>query len=682
MERQKREASQKVKNYRSFHLSGDLSEQVAGQVAQGILHFDSPQHTCRTPLGGENRISEPKQVCTSGVTQEPTHSLQNTLGFLGDNTSISTAPYQNTHTHAHSATQAHASLNTGTIPLALVTRQPQDIQSQDSEVLRQAISHNNIRENPPSIYVDSTPSGDTRRESTTNRGQSGARCIVTGYSGVLGTHDIRGNCTTISAERTSTQLSAKTTLFVETTQSTNMSEELRTKLEKQKAATLSLQEQVSQTEITNELSNQKRQQEAWQAALSRFKQIEEEQQKAHAEKLVSIQAMTGPSSEGNSMQLEWLQKKIAELQPGHDPLEEERRKQEEKRKQEEAARTKTALEELLQQQRDISEKAAQIASSTSSTVTPEIQALIRALQPQHITAPENPPQNPDQQTLLEQLKLTLRSKNPAASGDWQKDMLRQFLTNSNKTTTSSGVTTLKPELLKRLANEQEEFSMADWLAMLNREEAGEWECDNNDECKHKNVRSGILDKATTNIVHKEVWPQKNLLEDWADEDMEFKNLLLEHHIAGEVRTIETCTEPAQILGRLRLLRRMAYAKLRGYEWPVIRKMYAAILRSIEAKEHTWSDNFDRFETILYRRTQTQQHRPYSRNEREQQKKWFCRDYNKPEGCNKQSPHKAWFGSGTNAVTKTVVHICATCYMKEKAAREHPETHEGCPHKSA
>ena len=60
------------------------------------------------------------------------------------------------------------------------------------------------------------------------------------------------------------------------------------------------------------------------------------------------------------------------------------------------------------------------------------------------------------------------------SGNWQKDVLRQFLTKSSKITTPSGTTTLKPDLLKRLMNEQDEFSMAEWLATLNKEETGEW----------------------------------------------------------------------------------------------------------------------------------------------------------------------------------------------------------------
>ena len=148
--------------------------------------------------------------------------------------------------------------------------------------------------------------------------------------------------------------------------------------------------------------------------------------------------------------------------------------------------------------------------------------------------------------------------------------------------------------------------MADWLANLNKQEEGELDFSKLalglDEGRMGKNKSGILDKATTNIQQKQVWPQQNLGEDWADEDVEFKQMKFEHLVARETRTIETCSDLAQILGRLRLLRRIAYLKLRGYEWHLIRKMYMAILTSIETKEYSWVSNFDRFETILYRRT--------------------------------------------------------------------------------
>ena len=68
-------------------------------------------------------------------------------------------------------------------------------------------------------------------------------------------------------------------------------------------------------------------------------------------------------------------------------------------------------------------------------------------------------------------------------------------------------------------------------------------------------------------------------------------------------------------------------------------------------------------------------------DRDSQKKWFCRDWNKPEGCRKNAPHKAWFGTGTNAISRVVLHMCAACYMKDKQVRDHPETHESCPHRA-
>ena len=131
-----------------------------------------------------------------------------------------------------------------------------------------------------------------------------------------------------------------------------------------------------------------------------------------------------------------------------------------------------------------------------------------------------------------------------------------------------------------------------------------------------------------------------------------------------------CTKPAQILGRLKLMRRMAYAKLRGYDWTMIRKMYAAILTSVKARENTWESNFDRFKNILYTRSQ-----PKNRD-KDRDKKWYCRDYNRPEGCTRPSPHRVPVGSA--GINRTVLHMCATCYMRIKAEKRHPEGHETCP----
>ena len=133
--------------------------------------------------------------------------------------------------------------------------------------------------------------------------------------------------------------------------------------------------------------------------------------------------------------------------------------------------------------------------------------------------------------------------------------------------------------------------------------------------------------------------------------------------------IELCMEPDQILCRLRLLRRISYLKLRGYEWPLLRKMYTAILTSIETGEYSWTSNFDRFETLLYRRSQPEnkfrsmdnRHTEYDNSN----KKWFCRDYNPAGGCTKASPHTAWFGSGPTAVRRQVHHWCGLCLLRDR-----------------
>ena len=157
-------------------------------------------------------------------------------------------------------------------------------------------------------------------------------------------------------------------------------------------------------------------------------------------------------------------------------------------------------------------------------------------------------------------------------------------------------------------------------------------------------------------------------------------------IAGETRTIETCTDPVEILGRLRLLRRIAYLKLKGYEWHLLRKMFAAILTSIETKEYSWESYFDHFETILYRRMWAD-YKGHGGGERHPEKykdmggrKRFCRDYNRPEGCPKNSPHTGWIGNGPSAVKRTVYHLCAACLIRDWQQREHPEGSPDCPHK--
>ena len=375
-----------------------------------------------------------------------------------------------------------------------------------------------------------------------------------------------------------------------------------------------------------------------------------------------IQPQTGEAGD--------LMDKLRNLISAESPEQKEKREQAEREKLEQ--RDKAA--QLVANIRALQEKAATLASSTMDG---EIRSLLSSITQTEHTNPGTGIHTPEdkQQQFMEQLRRALGAKTEAE--DPQRTILKQFLTSSNTMTTSGGATTLKPNLLKQLTGEEEDFNMAEWLAMFNKQDQGESRFESEEEKGWKPSKSGILDRATSNIQKKEVWPQRNLMEDWADEEMTFSQLQFEHHVAGEARTIETCTVPAQILGRLKVLCRMAYAKLRGYEWPLVRKMYAAILTSIEAGENSWDFNFDHFETILYRKSQLNKTSKEKDRDREV-KKWYCREYNRPEGCDRNSPHKGQVGSA--GITRTVIHMCSLCWRRDRLEKRHPEGHEACPHK--
>ena len=88
-------------------------------------------------------------------------------------------------------------------------------------------------------------------------------------------------------------------------------------------------------------------------------------------------------------------------------------------------------------------------------------------------------------------------------------------------------------------------------------------------------------------------------------------------------------------------------------------------------------------TILYRRVWGDNRMQADNRHQERDsrgRKRFCRDFNKPEGCPKNSPHTAWFGTGPTGNKRMVYHFCAACLIRDKQQRDHPEGHVDCPHK--
>ena len=444
-------------------------------------------------------------------------------------------------------------------------------------------------------------------------------------------------------------------------------EKLQKELEEKRAATKLAAQQAEEMKLRNELEGEELRQQEWELAMDQMKKKRERMMQLHQAKIEEIKRMTEDTEEeeGNSDMISWLKEQLNKIKQ---PSEDTKLKEQEEQARLEQERLKQ-IEDIRNQQQQLAQKLAELTGEPKE-------------------GPSVSQKGEEQALLLQQLQTAL---NPQPEKDPQKAILRALTTQANKTVGTGGVHTLRPDILQKITNQEPGHSMdmSDWLAQFNREEEGEsllrlGNTEGEGECKHTKLKSGMLDKSSMNIKQKQIWPQKNLGEDWAEDELDFKQIRFEHMVAGETRTIETCSEPAQILGRLRLLRRIAYLRLRGYEWTLLRRMYAAILTSIETGEYSWESNFDRFETILYRRatfeTKPRQDRDrYQDRDRNQEKKtWYCRDFNK-DGCSRQSPHQAWFGSGSSAIRKQVVHACAICLLKDRTARDHPEKHPDCPH---
>ena len=61
--------------------------------------------------------------------------------------------------------------------------------------------------------------------------------------------------------------------------------------------------------------------------------------------------------------------------------------------------------------------------------------------------------------------------------------------------------------------------------------------------------------------------------------------------------------------------------------------------------------------------------------RSQNTVWFCRAYQRNKCKSKENPH---LGTLLNSNQVSFSHICATCWLKDKAKLGHPESSTACP----
>ena len=302
---------------------------------------------------------------------------------------------------------------------------------------------------------------------------------------------------------------------------TTTAEELKQQLEAEKENSRRLQEEADLAEIQNQLEMEKMKQEQVRNALAKLKEAREQAQKDHAKCMEDMDHLASSNmGDSASNTLSWLRTQMdrishkGPLDVEPETMERERQRQIEKEKEQRMA-------ELRRQQEEISREMADLQDNNPEDT---LHTIKRALNQKGDTQQPN-------DVLLQQLRSALSGKKEE---DPNKLLLKALITQQNKTAGEGGTSTLDPSVLNRITSANSN-TMADWLANLNKQEQGEFDPNRfnfpGEEETNKvagSRKSGILEKAVTNIQQKQVWPQQNLGEDWADEGVEFKQMRFEH----------------------------------------------------------------------------------------------------------------------------------------------------------
>ena len=204
----------------------------------------------------------------------------------------------------------------------------------------------------------------------------------------------------------------------------------------------------------------------------------------------------------------------------------------------------------------------------------------------------------------------------------------------------------------------------------------------------RRIKSGINAKPNSEVSEQKRYPQFSLgqVSGFVGQDIRFEHLTYEQFLAGELTTIINCTDPIEARGRTEILERHTLWRMRiNVTWPQVRGTYSYILRKIENQEITWQTDWDKFERHIYEKVSipnsgnTSTPMAMWRNRTNNPEVvWFCKAYQKPEGCNRESPHASRIGTQY----KQVHHICALCWLRDKVKRNHSESSQECPNKEA
>ena len=153
-------------------------------------------------------------------------------------------------------------------------------------------------------------------------------------------------------------------------------------------------------------------------------------------------------------------------------------------------------------------------------------------------------------------------------------------------------------------------------------------------------------------------------------------------VAGEVAIILQARSHTQAMGKLHLLKQLAYWKLHLGNLQKVHQLYMAVVRAIEEGESSWSSSFQLLEVfVMWDQTRVthKSSKPVfdtHTESKDSKKVLFCKKYqlNEREVDLKNNTH--W---GTlRGKSRLLHHMCATCLLKCKKLEHNCEKTSDCP----
>ena len=114
--------------------------------------------------------------------------------------------------------------------------------------------------------------------------------------------------------------------------------------------------------------------------------------------------------------------------------------------------------------------------------------------------------------------------------------------------------------------------------------------------KH-NMKSGFLEKPRSIVRFRQKWPHMNQDPRYVTAPLWYDELSFNQFVGGECRTIMRTQDPDEVLGRLRILSKIAYLHEQCGSWEKARATYFAIVSSIEEGEMHWLGSIGHYDIM-------------------------------------------------------------------------------------